>query len=176
MPLDIGFGILLTLLVTHLFNIQITGSLLLLGIAFALLPDIDVVTMLWGKWKHREITHYPIVYIPIVLLVYIFFGPLYATLLFVCVYAHLIHDTFGIGWGITWFWPFTHRRFLLLPESGRRKRYGWFMTWLPVEQKNIIEEPSDMHWITKYYFRPSILGMIEYGVLGIAVIILLLRL
>jgi len=39
------------------------------------------------------------------------------------------------------------------------------MTWLPHEQKNIIEEPTEHHWIVTYYLRPSIVGAIEYSFL-----------
>jgi hypothetical protein len=177
MPLDIGVGILLALFTAHVFAITATWHVIAFGIIAALLPDIDIITLAWGTWRHRELTHYPLVYVPLTVLVYLAFGSAYAFLFFGCVFAHLVHDTLGIGWGISWFWPFTKRRFLFLPEKGRRARYGWFMTWLPEEQVHIIEDSSPHHWVITYYLRPSVLGAIEYGVLliGIAALIFHIR-
>ncbi len=170
MPLDIGVGIFISLFVSHIYNVGITPLLVLICIAAALLPDVDIITALWGRWQHRELTHYPAFYIPFIAATYLFSGPLYATILFLGVYLHLLHDTVGIGWGISWFWPFTTRRFLFFPERARRKRYGWFMTWLPKDQHTIIEEPSSHHWLVTYYLKPSVLGTIEYGFLILSII------
>lgn len=178
MPLDIGVGILSAVFISHAFDLPLSASLIALGIGAALLPDIDVITALWGRWRHREITHYPIVYVPIIMAVYIFFGSAYGTMLLLGVGIHLIHDTVGIGWGISWFWPFTDRRFLFLPAAGRMKRYGLFMSWLPKDQSKINEQINIMDdalpegWVTHYYLRPSLLGAIEYGCLLLSLIVL----
>jgi hypothetical protein len=172
MPLDIGVGILLSLFILHTFAAALTPQLLLLSIIAALLPDIDIVTKVWGQWQHRKLTHYPAVYLPLVLIVYLLFGTSYATLLFLGVFLHLVHDTVGIGWGVSWLWPFTKRRFLFFPEKGRRKRYGWFMSWLPENQKNIIEDQAEHNWVVAYYLRPSVLGAIEYGFLLVSILFL----
>ena len=165
MPFDIGVGIFISLTVSRIFGVSLTPMLILICISAALLPDIDLVTVLWGRWRHRELTHYPIVYGPLIFFIHVLAGPLYATIAFLGVFIHLIHDTVGIGWGVSWFWPLTNRRFLFFPEKGRRTRYGWFMTWLPENQYKIIEEPSSQHWIVRYYLRPNTLGAIEYGFL-----------
>ncbi|MDB4992469.1 MAG: hypothetical protein JWL75_714, partial [Parcubacteria group bacterium] len=73
---------------------------------------------------------------------------------------------------------FTNRRFLFLPAAGRMKRYGLFMSWLPEDQKIIAEQNKIMDaavpdgWVTHYYFKPSILGAIEYGVLVVSLVAL----
>lgn len=174
MPLDIGVGILLSLYTAHAFGLEPSAPLIFFGIAAALLPDIDAVTMLWGKWKHRQLTHYPLFWLPWAVAVYLLLGPAYAFLFFTAVYAHLVHDTFGLGWGISWLWPLTKRRFLILPEQARRKHYGPFMTFMPEEIPTIREEPTKHGWIVQYYLRPSILGAIEYGVLLLGLVALLL--
>jgi membrane-bound metal-dependent hydrolase YbcI (DUF457 family) len=182
MPFDIGVGIFLAIYISHLFNEPLTLTLILLGIGAALLPDVDIMTMLWGRWRHREITHYPVVYIPIVALVYLVFGAPYGTLLVLGVLIHLLHDTVGIGWGISWLWPLTNRRFLFLPAAGRMKVFGLFMSWLPKDQQKIDEEMNARNanlkedWITHYYLRPSLLGAIEYGMLVLSLLVLYQRL
>ena len=146
MPLDIGIGILLALGAAEFFGVQATPWLIAFGIAAALLPDIDIITIpLLGRWHHRTHTHFPIVYVPLFILAFLVVEPLYATIFTLGVFAHLIHDTFGIGWGIAWIWPFSKRKFLLFPAKDRRERFG------------------HINWIKQYYFRPNPLAYIEYG-------------
>lgn len=156
MPLDIGVGILLSLGVAEYFGVEATPLFILLGIACALLPDIDIITIpLLGKWYHRTHTHFPIVYIPLAVLAFVFLAPAYAVLFTLGVYAHLIHDTIGIGHGIAWLWPFSNRKFLVLAPKD------------PI--------PTNSNWVRHYYFRPNLLAYIEYGVLLISLIALTLH-
>ena len=156
MPLDIGVGILLSLGVAELFGVEATPLLIVFGIACALLPDIDILTIpLLGKWHHRTHTHFPLVYIPFVILAFIFIDPVYATLFTLGVYAHLVHDTFGIGYGIAWLWPFSKRKFLFFAPTD--------------------SVPSDSNWVHHYYFRLDLLAYIEYGVLFVALLLLALH-
>lgn len=171
MPLDIGVGILLSLGVTEYFSVDATPFLVAFGIACALLPDIDVVTLPFGTWYHRTITHYPVVYLPLAILAFIFFDPLYATIFTSAVYAHLIHDTFGLGWGIAWLWPLSNRKYLFFPWEGIPGEKKVLATWMPESEPSLAEKQRNMDWF-KDYFRPSRLAYIEYGVLLIALIVL----
>lgn len=172
MPLDIGVGILLSLGVAEYFGIEATPFLVAFGIACTLLPDIDVVTLPFGKWYHRTVTHYPIVYLPLAVLAYIFLDPVYATIFTLCVYAHLIHDTAGIGWwGIAWLWPFSKKRLLLFPEKERRENTG-SVAWLSKETQAIPEQVNNTKWIKHYYLQPNPIAYIEYGTLVIALVVL----
>ncbi|MDB5189988.1 MAG: hypothetical protein JWN49_314 [Parcubacteria group bacterium] len=174
MPLDIGVGILLSLGVAELFHVPATIGFILLGIGCALLPDVDIITMLFGSWKHRTHTHYPITYIPVSIIIFALFGPIYGLLFTLAVYAHLIHDTIGIGWGIAWLWPFSSRKFLFFPDDARRKTLGTFATWTPEEEPAIKAEGSNSNWVRDFYFRPNFLAYIEYGTLLIALAALFL--
>lgn len=166
MPLDIGVGILLALGAAEVFGVEATPWLVVLGIAAMLLPDIDLLTLpLLGKWHHRTHTHFPILYVPLAILAFVFLDPLYATILTVGVYAHLVHDTFGIGWGIAWFWPFSQRKYLLFPEKGRQLPFGMLASWTPEEEEQLKEAPRNARWLQLYYFRPNIVAYIEYGAL-----------
>lgn len=170
MPLDIGVGILVALGVAHLSGVEATPALVIFGIAAALLPDIDILTLPFlGKWFHRTHTHFPITYVPLALLAYLVLDPVYATVFTICVFAHLVHDTFGIGWGIAWLWPFSGRKFLFFPSDGRGKEYGIWATWTPQEESRIQGRYENHSWVRHYYFRPNTLAYIEYGVLLVAV-------
>jgi len=174
MPLDIGVGIFAALGVSHIFGVEPTVGLVVLGVFFALLPDLDILPFLWPTaYNHRSFLHYPLLYIPLSLLVAIFAGPLFGTLFAIGVYAHLIHDTIGLGWGIAWFAPISKRKILLFPEKGRRERYGWFMSWLPEEEALMRHGQSSEHWITHYYLRPSFIGVVEYTTLMAALVFLM---
>jgi hypothetical protein len=156
MPLDIGIGILLALGVAELTGTHATPALIAFGIASALLPDIDILTIpLFKKWYHRTHTHFPIIYVPLAMLAFVFLPLPWALLFTLGVYAHLIHDTFGIGWGIAWLWPFSKRKFLFLAPKRN----------LP---------PQGMNWMTYYYLRPNPLAYLEYGALLIALVTLFL--
>jgi len=174
MPLDIAIGILLSLGAAEYFGVEATPWLVLLGIAAALLPDIDILTIpLLGKWHHRTHTHFPLVYVPLAVLAYLALDPLYATILVLGVFAHLVHDTFGIGWGIAWLWPFSGRKYLFFPaDPGRKVDFGRMATWSPEEEPEVQEKYGDNDWIRHYYFRPNTLAYIEYGTLLVALIIL----
>lgn len=179
MPLDIGAGILLSLFVADYFGTEPTLFFVLLGIIFALLPDIDMISYLLRKRKHhdhRSFTHYPLLYVPASIFVFIFFGSMYGILFVLCILTHLIHDTVGLGWGISWLAPFSYRKFRFLSPTGNKNgAWEFFRTWLPQDEPKLVERQDDPSWVTTYYFRPNLIGFVEYGVLAIALLILLYR-
>lgn len=175
MPLDIGIGILFSLGVAEYFDVKATPFLIAFGICSILLPDIDIVTTpLNGKWYHRMVTHYPLAYLPLVGLAFIFLPSIYATLFALCIYFHLIHDTFGIGWGIAWLWPFSGRKFLLFPAKDRPEFNSLTVTWLPEEEPALVEDGHRWDWVRHYYFRSNTLAYIEYGGLLVGLLSLVL--
>ena len=165
---------MLSLGVAEYFGVEATPLLILFGIAVLLLPDIDVITLPFGTWYHRTFTHYPTVYIPPAVLAYVFLDPLYATIFTLGVYAHLIHDTVGIGWGVAWLWPFSKRKFLFFPWEGIPGDKKVFATWMPEQEPSLTEKQQNTDWL-KDYFRPSRLAYIEYGVLLLALIVLVVH-
>ena len=159
MILDIALGILSALFVSDVFNVVLTTKLLLWGISFALLPDIDVVWGVlikgnwWEKgiWGHRELTHYPVLYLPITLLVYIMAGSMWAILFLVGVFLHNIHDTFGIGWGIKWLWPFSHKSYSLFDRKNGERRF--FSSWTQAEKTSSDRRVLWGNWMADVYFK-----------------------
>lgn len=85
-------------------------------IAFSIAPDINIF---WRKITehHRDFTHYPFFWLIMVLAVFIIEYFLQSTTfvftlsLFMSSAVHLILDTFGIGLGVHWMAPFSHREF-----------------------------------------------------------------
>ena len=108
---------------------------------------------------------------PLAILVWFVCGAMYATLFSLCILAHLIHDSIGIGWGVAWLAPFSMRK-ILFPERGRRREYGWFMTWLLAEEAAMARKWHDPHWIKNWYFRPKFLTGVEYATLAVSIIML----
>lgn len=174
MPLDIGVGILLSIGAAEWFGVPLTPWLVAFGIASALLPDIDIGTLLWGGWRHRVATHFPLTYVLPAALIYAFAGPVYGSILALGVLAHFIHDTIGIGWGIAWGWPFSRRKFLVFPGKERELVMGRYASWLPEEEAALrtaanAASAGSGNWIKHYYFRPNRLAYIEYGTLLVAI-------
>lgn len=154
---DIGVGIFISLFASSLFETPLTPTLLALGVASALLPDID---MLWfginrlrgsRAQDHRSFTHYPLLYIPVALLLYFLFGGLVALVVALGVLTHLIHDTIGLGWGIAWLAPFSYHKYRLWPVAS-----------------------GDGRWIRTHYLRLGLVAYIEYGTLLVALTFLYL--
>lgn len=172
MPLDIGIGILLALGVSELYGVPLTLLLVLFGIGAALLPDIDIVTAAFGRWRHREITHYPLLYLPLFILAFVFLPLPFATLFTLGVLAHFVHDTIGTGWGIAWLWPFTPRRLLLFPDGERRQVMGTIATWLPQDKPGYAHRDTGHRWVRRLYGTPNPIAYVEYGLLLIALIAL----
>lgn len=111
--MDFGIGILIAAhLWTHWWRETPSFWTLFLGGALALLPDFDIVVPIFmghvGMDHHQLPTHFPAVMlvIPPALLLALW-GWRYATLGFVCILWHFIHDSPPLGGGIAWLWPYS---------------------------------------------------------------------
>jgi hypothetical protein len=181
MFLDIGIGILLSLFFGHIFGIGISWFWLFFAIVFVLFPDIDIIfygiKKIFSKgniYNHRSFTHYPIVYIPIALLIYFFLGPFYCTLFLCCICFHFIHDSFWLGWGIVWLWPFSTTRFKFFSDKDGKVSSQVLMIWTKQEESQVFQKYHNPHWIRDFYFRPNIVAYIEYSIFIFSLIMLYL--
>lgn len=179
MFLDIGAGILLSIFLGNYFNIQITLLWVLFGIVTVLLPDIDIfyygIRKLLSKktiYNHRSFTHYPIVYIPLILVTYYIFGLHVAMLFGFAIYFHLLHDTLWLGWGIIWFYPFSTRRFKFFPDRNGEISSKLLMTWTQKEESEIFKKYHNPNWIHDFYLRINIVSCVEYSVFSFSLILL----
>lgn len=182
MFLDIGIGVLLSIWISRFFQTDLTLVLVLAGVFFALLPDADFFVEfvkhgnVGGKVirEHREITHFPLLYAPLFVLILVIFGAKWTALFVLSLLAHFLHDSVGIGWGIKWFWPFSKKSYKLFSEKNGRFSSRLFVSWDQKELVSAVADNGDPDWIKNIYLRPSLIAIIEFS--GFAVSLLTLYL
>lgn len=184
MLLDIGVGILVSIGLTNLWSVSLSGWFVAAGIVFALLPDADFFIhlaagggTLKNAHRHRELLHYPLVYIPIGTAVLSLFGSAWAVLFVLCSFLHFAHDSIGIGWGIQWLWPFNkdHYEFFWAyqppdkPLLPRKLLYIWRHEEMPA----LVARYGDDNWIRNIYLNLHPYCIVEIAVFLIGVAALL---
>mgnify|MGYP001571747211 CR=1 FL=1 len=164
MPLDIGIGIFAAIIVSKLFGVELSPLFISAGVVLANLPDLD------GVWtflrngndfkavsKHRELIHYPLIYLPVGALAALPFGPEWSVLFLMASVGHFLHDSIGIGWGIPWLWPFTNKNYSFIykyaprwhTEHPRKLLYAWDRN----RMDELVERYGDPHWFRNIYLR-----------------------
>lgn len=184
MPLDLAMGIFLSLGLSRLFGVELTGLIVTVGIAAALLPDVDVILLVLFPpikkiiGEHRSALHYPLLYVPLVAVVWIMFGTFWAILIGLGVLWHFIHDTMFLGWGLAWLAPFSKRKWKLFPVHGTSIHWReGLVSWLPSEEPALRKawqsaDWDEWTWIKVFYLRPHFVGLHEYILLIIALALL----
>jgi hypothetical protein len=180
---DLAFGIFIVILVGKIMHVQIVLWKILFGMFLSVLPDMDMaidvllnrICSLFGKkWKriHRKsILHRPIPMLVIVPLMMNFFLLFWAIISFLLLLCHFFHDATEYGSGITLFWPFSKKRYLIVIEGGR-------LRLKKLEQKELerIFAIKEEVWIEKYLcwrLRPIIhaIAFVTAAVMAIWIII-----
>ena len=182
MFLDGALGALMVHLAGRAFDVPLQWWHIAFGMGIALLPDLDVVFR-WLRHKelwmhagntedHRDGLHYPLAYIMAgTALVFGFFGHLWAILFGTISLLHFVHDSFGVGWGVKWLWPFNNKNYKLFNEKDGSPSRRLIVSWTPEELKNIVVEHGDPDWIKNLFLRP-LLRMVTFQALpplGLAV-------
>lgn len=178
MPLDVGVGIMGAMVLAKMNDWELTPALLGIAIFFALLPDLDALLHFLRKKKadamsheHRELFHYPLLFIPLAAFLAFLWRPEFALLCAALVFLHFIHDSTGIGWGVKWFYPFSNKAYKFFSDG----KAGWSLktaVFDPEEQRRVAESYGDPHWIRNIYFRPSPVAIVEVSVLILILILL----
>lgn len=184
MLLDTAVGILLAIGVSLYFDARLTPLLLWSGIVFVLLPDIDFLIefarhgSVGGKVirEHRNITHFPILYALVMVLIFIFFGAKWAVLLGATSIAHFLHDSIGLGWGIKWLWPFSKKAYKFFSNKKGEVSKNLISSWGQDELKVIVAQYGDPNWLKNNYLCLSKTLIIEMSAFLISIFILLLYL
>ena len=172
MPLDIGIGIFSAIVVAKLFSLDLSPLIIALGIAFALLPDVDFLYVLLCRGprniramiRHRDLIHYPLLYLPAGALAASFFGAQWVALFLLTSLGHFIHDSIGLGWGIPWLWPFTNRNYTFFYRyvpAGKPLPHRILYRWERTAIDGLIAEYRDPRWLKNIYFRLHPIFMTE---------------
>lgn len=163
--LDVISGIVIAHIVGFFYGFEPTATHLFIGIACALLPDLDflyhyVKTRETSAYKahpydHREGLHYPLLFIPIgSVLFFAIFGPVYATFFCLGALSHFLHDSVGIGWGIKWLYPLVKKNYKFFCDKNGSPSSQLVVSWSPHELTNKIVEHGDPQWIKNLFWRP----------------------
>lgn len=175
MFLDVAIGIFVAIWVSGQFSFPLSFGFLFWAIFIALLPDIDLAVeeayfKLRGKklqkHDHRDIFHYPIIYLLVgatVLLLLV--SEVWALTFVVISLFHFLHDSIGIGWGVYWLYPFSDKRYSFFYQydifKHKIKPYKWVYSWSEEELKKMIAAYGDPDWIRTIYFRMHPYALVE---------------
>lgn len=170
MLLDIGVGIILSIVVSKWLGVALAGSFVVGGILFSLLPDIDVVAELL-KYRnlggytvriHREWVHYPFLYPVISVVVYYFLGAVWVALFASGLLWHFLHDSVGPGWGIKWFGPFSKKNYKFFSEKDGTVSNRVVVSWTPDELAETLKKHHNPNWFRDIYLSLSFINVIEF--------------
>lgn len=173
MFMDLGVGMIISLVLTYVYGVDLNLTNIVLGGIFAVLPDIDVPFELLSRGRlggkdhgfHREYTHYPILYIPVCVLTLLLCGKYWGTLLSLCLLFHTMHDSVWMGWGLKLLWPFSKRtyKFFSDPIDGS---WSWnpVSSWSEKELNVTMKKYGDDNWFRKYirFSKPLVMEFLVF--------------
>ncbi len=182
MFMDIGLSLIYAVLISNFFHLDLNLTIILLSVVFGLLPDLDVSVEIFqegmlkgnGDRFHRTLTHFPILYIPIIPVVFFKYGGFWGALFTVNIISHFLHDSVGSGWGLKWLWPFSKRSYKIFsnPIHGKLSR-NFIVSWSQEELKISIEKYGDKNWVKNLYLTFSNTLILELIVLFTGIIVLI---
>lgn len=186
MFLDLKLGLAWAFLVAIYFGKVITPEWLIMGVVFALLPDIDF----WLEYikrgtvggkvidLHRILFHAPLTYIPIALFIGTYFGSAWMYLFILGFLGHFIHDSMGMGYGVRWLWPLDTNWYKLFSSKDGEIHYDLdhlLVSWSNREMKKLVHERGNDHWMEEdlAYMRRHWLTIAWKFILTLGIVILL---
>lgn len=183
MLLDIGLGILSAIFMSNLFGIDLSFTLVFLAIISSLLPDIDTLFHIkQGRsmdshkaHEHRDLWHYPLLYIPLGTIAIGYFSSSYALLFAITSFLHFVHDSIGVGWGIQWLYPFSrkHYAFFYHYDIFRNNLPKHLIySWSNKEVEELSEKYGDKNWLRNIYFNWHPYAVVEFLVFVVSLLIL----
>lgn len=178
MPLDVGVGLILGVLLSQASTLPYSWCLLI-GVIAALLPDIDYVwSFIHPKRKtdttHRDLLHYPLLFIPAVGLLGLLMSRQISVILMAGAFAHFVHDSFGVGFGLKWLFPLTRKSYMFLFQASTPRNKTMpkklLYAWDDKERATMIKQYGYSNWIRHIYFHPHPFGLFEYTALLIGIL------
>lgn len=183
---DFGHGIILSILIAYIFNVEYSVVHLFFGVLFSILPDIDGINEFF-KYKsisaskerskdHRDGCHYPIIWILVGIIV-IIFNQFWGILFLSSVLVHFLNDSWGTGWGVQWLWPINNRSYKFFSHKNKDGSGLVFknlvVSWTPDEKKDLIIKLGNPNWIKDTYLTFNKISVIEIGTFIIGIILLI---
>jgi len=177
MPLDIGVGLLLGILLSSLSGLNYELCLVV-GLLASLLPDIDFIwqyirTRRVPDTNHRDGLHYPLLFVPIVGTLGWYMRPYIGLIFALGAFIHFMHDSIGVGFGIKWLFPFKNNSYLFLYQTGLPTNKDMprkiMHSWNDDERRRAVKKYRDPHWIKHIYFQVHPYGIFEYLILIVGV-------
>jgi hypothetical protein len=183
MFLDIGVGILTAVFAGHFFGVDLSFWLVFFSVSCALLPDADFLYFYPKRHdtkydhKHRDLIHYPLLYLPIgTVLIWVIFGQIWGVTFFIASFIHFLHDSIGIGWGIKWLFPLTKNSysFFYLYLGKKMNRRNMIFTFTDENLPDLVRKYGDPDWVKNIYFKWHPIAQAEFAVFILSLLILLL--
>lgn len=181
MPLDIAIGIGAAFLTAMAFSLPLAGWLFVVGVGFALLPDIDFLLYLGKRsadefsHEHRDLLHNPLLYLPIGTVLLAVIHPPLGFLFLLASVGHFIHDSIGGGWGVRWLYPFSKNYFKFFSDERGAYSRNLIAVWTPHQQKQAARAYGDPQWLTHYLnFSPTLIFEISVLIILIALAFVLI--
>lgn len=181
MTLDIALGIFSAIFVSKFFSVSLDNQLVLVGVIFALLPDLDFILELIRKnifnisYTHRDMFHLPLIYIPLGSVIIYQFDKSLSLLFLLTSFFHFLHDSIGIGWGVEWLFPFSRKHFAFfylysLPERRIPRRLVYIWTHQDLEEWG--SKYGDINWFKHVYLQLHPYALFEHSIFVLSIIIL----
>lgn len=153
---DIARGLIITMAFSILYGWEPSLQLLVTGVVASILPDFDLLIYVacrgtMGKWahKHRDISHYPLIVLPMCIAAFwYFFGIRHSIFIATCVLGNYVFDSGDIGWGIRWLWPIPYignRYFAYKSIGGESAKFHF---WTYEEQRAIADQHGKETWVS----------------------------
>src|SRR3989338_5710103 len=180
---DIGLGIFSTIFVSLIFQFELNFQFIFIAIIFSLLPDIDFLFHLKRKksrqedYRHRDISHYPLIFIPLGALTLLPFGMKWSILFTITSFSHFVHDSIGIGWGVKWLYPFSKNNFAFLYLYSKKEKRGLRKVVFSFSEKELnyyAREHGDSDWIKNIYYKWHPIAIVEFLIFIVAIISLII--
>ena len=179
---DIGAGILVAMFVSVYLHVPLNEMLIIGGIVFALCPDADFLVHFYRRgisredYQHRNMIHYPLLFLPIgTVAAFLLGGKLWAMLFFLGALSHFVHDSIAIGWGIKWLYPFSTKNYVFLYHYSKVKKRGLRKLIFAFDKNTLNEtvaEHWDDDWLRNIYYKWHPIAIVEFGVFIFALTLL----
>jgi hypothetical protein len=151
-----SFGIIVTILCCYIFKTDLVWYYIIFGVSLSLLPDLDALPELFKNGRvaahagnthdHRDGLHYPLIVVPVsFVLPYFLNGPFWAFMIGFNIFLHFAIDSFGLGWGVKWLYPFTNKNYKFDFQST-----SLLKSWDPETLTEMIHHHGDPNWFSKY--------------------------